>query len=106
MKTEPLQTIRGYVQALPRTPGGEDAARVAVIAGDGTEYHIAHKGAGMDLADFISADVEARGSVSSLPARGTLQEEDEPEKTRAFLLTVRSYRLTDGFDDPWYDDDA
>jgi hypothetical protein len=106
MKTEILQTVRGYVQALPKTPGREDAAKVAIIVDDGTEYHIAHKGAGMDLADFISADVEVRGIVSPLPA----EDEDAPDeageagKPRAFLLTARSYQLTDGFDDPWYDD--
>jgi hypothetical protein len=106
MKTDGVLTIRGYVQALPRTPGREDAPRTALVAADGTQYHIAHKGAGMDLVDFISADVEVRGTVAPLPAEqeDARDEEGESGIPRAFLLTARSYQFTDSFDDPWYDD--
>ena len=105
MKTDKVQSVRGYVQTLPGTPGREDAPGVAIIAGGGAEYHIARKGAGMDPADFISADGEVRGTAVPLP----LENEDAPEegetgKSRAFLLTARSCQLTDSFDDPWYHD--
>ena len=106
MKTDGVLTIRGYVLALPRTPGKEDAPRVAVVLDDGTEYHIAHKGAGMDLAACISAEAEVRGIAAPLPSEqeDARDEEGESGTPRAFLLAVRSYLLTDSFDDPWYDD--
>ena len=104
MNSQELRTIRGYVQALPRAHGREDAAKVAVVADDGTHYHILHKGAGMDLVDFISADVEVRGVIHPLaPENAAEPPEDE---AKAFSLSVRGYQLTDGYDDPWYDDDA
>ena len=102
-----LQTIRGYIRSLPRTPGKEDRVKATLIAEDGTAYHILHKGAGMDLADFAGADVEVTGTVSRIsesdPAFG---EEAADEEGSAFLLAVRGYRLTDGYDDPWYDDEV
>jgi NMD protein affecting ribosome stability and mRNA decay len=104
MKTEELQTIRGYVQALPKTPGHDDAARVALVTEDGVEYHILHKNAGMDLVDFISADVEVQGVVSELA--DVKNAADGADEDAGLLLTVRSYRLTDGYDDPWYDDET
>jgi hypothetical protein len=106
MKTDTVQTIRGYVQPLPETPDREDAPKVAVITEDGTPYHIVHKGAGVDLAGCISMDVEVRGTVAPLPP----ENEDAPDaegeagNPRAFLLTARSYQFTDSFDDLWYDD--
>ena len=104
MNSQDVRTIRGFVQALPKAQSKEDAAKVAVVAEDGTEYHIPHKGAGMDLVDFISADVEVEGFVCPLPV-APIQDEDAGEGgPTAFLLTVRSYQLADGYDDSWYDD--
>lgn len=105
MKTQELQTIRGYVSALPRTPGKEDLTKVAVITDDGTEYRVLHKSAGMDLADYISANVEVTGTVSVMASpKGETTENDDADSI--LLITVRRYTLTDGYDDPWYDDDA
>ena len=80
----------------------EGAAKVVVTAEDGTQYHILHKGAGMDLVDYISADVEVEGVAYPLAATAEVEGEEE----KAFLLTVRRYQLIDGYDDPWYDDNA
>ena len=93
--------IRGYVQALPKTSCREDAAKVAVVADDGTEYRVLHKGAGISLVSNINANVEVTGRV--LPLDGPDAEEPGAEGA-GYLLAVKSYRLTDGFDDPWYDD--
>ena len=97
MSAQEIQTIRGYVQALPSEAGqmGEDAARVAVIAEDGTHYHVLHKGPGMGLLDGINANVEVTGIVSAT---------EDADLGPQYTVTVKSYRLTDGFDDPWYDD--
>ena len=102
MNAREMQTIRGYVQVLPPVAGhtDEDAARVAVITDDGTEYHVLHKGPGIGLLDDINANVEVTGYVSC-PAASVIEDaEPLPHHT----MTVKSYRLTDGFDDPWYDD--
>jgi len=101
MKAREMQTIRGYVQALPSVPGhmDEDAARVAVITDDGAEYHVLHKGPGIGLLDDINANVEVTGYVSRPPV-----ETEDADPLPHHTVTVTSYRLTDGFDDPWYDD--
>ena len=104
MDGQELRIIRGYVQALPAVPGSngkEDAARVAVVTDDGTEYLVAHKGAGTGLVADINANVEVTGFVA-VPASDPESAEEDAEEL--YLLTVKSYRLTDGFDDPWYDD--
>lgn len=100
MNAREVKTIRGYVQSLPKTSGGDDAAKVAVITDDGTEYRILHKGAGISLAGNINANVEVTGNV--LPAEEPAADESGAET--GYLLAVKSYLLTDGFDDPWYDD--
>ena len=102
MNAQKLQTIRGYVQALPPVAGhaDEDAAKVAVITDDGTQYHVLHKGAGIGLLDDINANVEVTGYVS----RSATEDAGDAEFGPHHILTVKSYRLTDGFDDPWYDD--
>lgn len=109
MNAQDLQTIRGYVQSLPQRHGKEDTVRVAVIAEDGTQYHVLHKGAGTSLVSNINANIEITGRISPLSdlvvaaeAAPEAGEGDEPEP--GYLITVKSYRLTDGFDDPWYDD--
>lgn len=105
MSSQEIQTIRGYVQALPKAQGREDAAKVAVITDDGTEYLVLHKGAGMDLVDYISADVEVQGIV--VPASGTVDATmTEDDEASPLFLTVRRYTLIDGYDEDWYDDDA
>lgn len=104
MNSHDLRTIRGYVSALPKGPGNDDDARVAVIAEDGTEYLVLHKGAGAGLEDNVNANVEVTGYVSCGGAEGTSGEANDAEQ--ALVLTVKEFRLTDGFDDPWYDDDV
>ena len=96
-----VKTIRGYVQSLPKMAGRDDAAKVAVISDDGTEYRILHKGEGISLVDNINANVEVTGSV--LPVEKSATDEFGTEEP-VYQLVVKSYRLTDGFDDPWYDD--
>lgn len=101
MNDQGIQTIRGYVQALPAVSGRtgkEDTARVAVITEDGTHYHVLHKGPGIGLLDDINASVEVFGFAS--PLEYDAEGDDAPRH----MLTVKSYRLIDGFDDPWYDD--
>ena len=99
MNARDVKTIRGYVQSLPALSGREEAAKVAVVTDDGTEYHVLHKGAGIGMAVNINANVEVTGCV--LPLEAAAEEEAVPP---AYLLSVKNYRLTDGFDDPWYDD--
>lgn len=98
MNSLDLLTIRGYVQSLPSIQGRDEAAKVAIIADDGTEYPVLHKGAGVSLLSNINANVEVTGVLNTPLAP---QDDDE---TPARMLEVKSYRLTDGFDDPWYDD--
>ena len=101
MNTRDVLTVRGYVHSLPKTSDRDDAARVAVVTDDGTEYRILHKGAGVGLAGNINANVEVTGCVipGAEPAANAIETE-EP----VCSLAVKGYRLTDGFDDPWYDD--
>ena len=112
MNAQGIQTVRGYVQALPAVPaqaGREETARVAVVCDDGTAYHVLHKGPGIGLLADINAHVEVTGLVSFFAGEDA---EDTPASPEApvredapvYFITVKSYRLTDGFDDPWYDD--
>ena len=82
-------TVRGYVEALPRKKD-ERQARVAIVQ-DEVEYRVLTRGAGVDLADEVSAQVEASGTV----------EEQDGIK----YMTVRSYRLLDE-EGGWDDDKA
>ena len=84
---------RHYLEAKGLTPdqAADMAAKVAVSAGD-TEFHIVPRGAGADLAAHINAHVEVVGVVR--------------EKDGELLLQVRSYKLTDGYEHEWYDDDV
>lgn len=101
MNARDAKIIRGYVQSLPKTSGKDDAAKVAVVTDDGTEYRILHKGAGISLVGNVNANVEVTGTV--LPSDAPPADEPDSEGSR-HLFAVKSYRLTDGFDDPWYDD--
>ena len=86
-----LITVRGYVIALPKQGGREDA-KVAVQDDDsGTEYLVLPRGMGLDLVDHINAKVEVTG---------TLQEKDENK-----FIQVRQFKTQDEYDDDWYDDD-
>ena len=98
MNASDLLTLRGYVQLLPMLSGKEEAARVVIITDDGQEYSILHKGEGIDLLKSINANVEVSGSF----AESGVDAEENGAPTKFFV--VKSYRLTDGFDDPWYDD--
>ena len=106
MNARDMQTIRGYVQALPTVAGRDDPVRVVVVSDDGEDYHILHKGAGTGLLANINANVEVTGHVTPLPSQDSAVEaRDDDENDRAgYLLTVKQFRLTDGFDHPWYDD--
>ena len=88
MSTSPI-TVRGYVEALPRKKD-ERQARVAIVQ-DEVEYRVLTRGAGVDLVDEVSAQVEASGTV----------EEQDGIK----YMTVRSYRLLDA-EGGWDDDKA
>ena len=86
-------TLKGFVQAVPRSTA-EDGARVALVTTGGEEFPVLHKGAGVDLVDHISADVEVTASLVDVP---------HYEGGRA--LRVRKYKVLDGYEDPWYDDE-
>jgi hypothetical protein len=93
--------IRGYVQSLPITSGKDELTRVAVVTDDGAEYHILHKGAGISLAGNVNANVEVTGSLLAAEEHVA---EDLVAGNPGYWMAVKSYRLIDGFDDPWYDD--
>ena len=99
MNSSDLLIIRGYVQALPVLSGRDEMSKVAVITEDGTEYRILHKGAGTSLISNINANVEVTGMLTGLPVTPS-----DGDEERGNLLTVKRHPLTDGFDDPWYDD--
>lgn len=99
MSASDLLTVKGYVQLLPAAPGSEDAARVAVISEDGAEYPILHKGEGVALLKNINANVEVTGRFAEYSDEAAGEEADTVR-----VLVVKSFRLTDGYDDPWYDD--
>ncbi len=106
MNTQDLQTIHGYVMALPpRRASDLEPVRVAVVTDDGAEYHVLHKGTGAGLADNISAGVEVTGRVRP-PAASAPDAAPDPEAPGlpVFLFYVYSYKLIDGYDNPWYDD--
>lgn len=91
MSTAPT-TLRGYVAPLPTG----QICRVALICtdnGDETEYPVLPRGAGIDLADMVSAQLEVVCAI---------QEENEGKR-----LLVRSYQVLDSLDeDVWYGDEA
>ena len=85
-----IQTIRGYITALPRQGGKDEAALVAVHDDNGTDYYIVPKGMGLDLSEHINVGVEVTGIVQ--------------QKEEIYYLQVRSYDLKDEYADEWYDD--
>lgn len=85
MSTAPT-TLRGYVAPLP----SGQPCRVALVCGE-DEYPVLPRGAGVDLTDMVSAQLEVVC---------TIQEDGESR-----LLHVRSYRTLDADDEvAWFDD--
>ncbi|MDL2285740.1 hypothetical protein LJB93_03245 [Desulfovibrio sp. OttesenSCG-928-F07] len=92
MNGEQLQTVTGYIVALPKQPGAkEDAAKVALQDNNGNEFYIIPKGMGIDMVEHINAKAEITGMVH--------------EKDEVTFIQVRNYTVDDAFDDDWYDDD-
>ena len=88
MKAEAgMRTIRGDV--APFVGSGE--CRVLIVSGD-CEYRVVPRGAGADLIEHLSNQVEVLGTVN----------EDEDGELR---IVVRSYKIIDIDDDSWYEDD-
>ena len=83
-----LKTIKGYI-TTPAQGVKEGGARVAVEE-DGVVYHVAPRGAGVDLDDHLSALVQVTGIVH----------QDEHGES---FVTVRAYRLLE--DDVWLEDE-
>ena len=75
-------TLRGYVAPLP---SGQSCRVALVVADSGEEYPVLPRGAGIDLADMVSAQVEVVCSVH-----------EEGENKRLF---VRSYQPLEALDD-------
>lgn len=78
--------VSGYVVALPRNVDGHQA--IVAIIQDDVEYRILPRGAGVDLADEVNAQVEATG---------LLEETDGIQ-----YLAVRGYKVLE--DDEWSDE--
>lgn len=87
MNADGLKTIRGDVLPLA---GNKNCRAVMVV--DEVEYHVVPRGAGTDLVDHFSEQVEAEGMLS----------EDEDG---IHWIQVRSFRLVDNLDeDALYED--
>lgn len=82
MNTNPAK-ISGYVVALPANVDERQA--IVAIVQDDIEYRILPRGAGVDLADEVNAQVEATGLIE--------------EKDGAQYLAVRGYKVLE--DDSW-----
>ncbi len=74
--------VRGFVAPL----SSGSSCKVALVDGE-TEYRVLPRGAGIDLADMVSAQIEAHGTVT---------EEDD-----ARFVHVRSYNVIDADDESW-----
>ncbi len=77
-----ITILRGTVAPLP--PGSP--CKVCLVDGD-REYNIIPRGAGADLVDLVSAQLEVTGTV---------KEEEE-----SFSVQVRSYKVLDADDEAW-----
>ncbi len=86
MTSQNLQTVRGYISALPRVKQSEETARVAITTDEGKDFQVIHKGVGTDLADHVSANVEVQGIIS--------------EQGENVHIYVRTYKIADD----WCDD--
>lgn len=91
-QVEKSVVVQGYVTAL--TDAAKDMeknVKIAVVTSDGNKYVVTPKGAGNDLLEQINAKVTINGSLR--------------EQDGILYLTVRTYTLTDGFENEWYDDE-
>ena len=86
-------SLTGFIQSLSKSSKSE-SVRVVLVTPGGEVFPVLHKGAGVDLVDHIGADVEVHAVYEST----TLAEYDK-------ALRIRTYRVTDGYEDPWYDDE-
>lgn len=91
--TTELLNLSGFIQTI-LSSGNDNPSTIVLVLNDGTECPILHKGAGVDLVDHIGADVEVVACW-----------ENVPDIDGGKALRVRSYNVTDGYEDPWYDDD-
>ncbi len=85
MQRNVMKTIQGYVAPLPE--GGKGCCQVAVVVDD-VEYHVLPRGAGVDLIEHLSAQVEVSGTVTEDP-------EGPP------VIQVRAYQVIDPDDERW-----
>ncbi len=82
-----LQELQGDVVLVPGETGKRcGGAKVALVTDSGDEYVIIPKGAGADLAGYLSARISALAVI---------EERDE----ELYCIQVRSYRLADDFVD-------
>lgn len=85
-------TLRGYVAPL----SSDHACRVSLVCTDNggeKEFPVLPRGAGIDLVDMVSAQLEVVCAV---------QEENDVKR-----LLVRSYQVLDSLDeDAWFGDEA
>ncbi len=89
MKEAPVRIVRGDVLPLI----GVEEEQVVVVD-NGIEYRVEPRGAGVDLADHLSRQVEVCGVVSR-DVEGICR------------IRVRTYKLLDVMDDDaWYEDEA
>lgn len=83
--SESPATVSGYVVALPRDLDHHQA--IVAIVQDDVEYRILPRGAGVDLADEINAQVEANGL--------------DHEEDGVHYLAVRAYKVIGDDSDSW-----
>ena len=80
-----METIQGYVAPLAGRDKG--CCQIAIVTDDG-EYHVAPRGAGVDLLEHLSVQVEVSGTIT--------REEDQPH-----VIQVRTYTFTEPNDEDW-----
>lgn len=86
-----LQTVQGYISALPKHEGNEENAVVSINdESTGIEYYVIPRGMGVDLAEHVNVGASVTGIVQ--------------EKSEIHYIQVRNYKLTDEYGDEWYDD--
>ena len=86
MNTHGSVTVKGYIVSVPRAADSKQAS-VAIMQDD-VEFRVIPRGAGVDLDDNVSMNVEVQGTVETV---------DEMN-----YLHVRGYTLLD--DDSWLED--
>lgn len=81
----PTQTLRGIVSPLP----SGSPCRVSLLDGE-IEYHVLPRGAGADLVEMVTLQLEVVASV---------QEGATPDDPKQ--IQIRSYKVLDSDDDTW-----